>query len=489
MKNFEESKYFGMFKAYDMRAIVGEGGLHSGVYYFAAQGLVKEILEPENLPNEVCVMMDARTSSPEFYTAYIKGLESVGAKVIKLGMGSSDLLYAATIKFGLPGVMITASHNPKEYNGMKIVKKTPQVVGLSSGLDKIRDYVISKLDIEKSVTPEFTINVGEDEIKKAEVLEFMVSKLEEIGSIGEVDKILGNSKEKLRVVVDAANGMGGMVMELVKKMYTNVEFIELYWEPDGNFPNHPADPMDENNLIDAKSKVMSTGANLGAMLDGDGDRCVLIDENSETILGDYLVATIGDYFVKQVRSGLITGYNPAVVYPYNNSRCISQAILEADGIPIPTKQGHVFIKEEMAKYNAIYGGEGSNHHYFGQFGSMDSGALNLVMSIKLMILQGQKASEVTKKWQKKYQLSGENNIRLENGLSPKDVMNKLIEYYHDGAVGTLDGVVITYDDWRFSVRSSNTEPLLRFNVEIVKPLSTSTPLEKLTEVLKVAGIK
>lgn len=486
---FQDSKYYPMFKAYDVRAIAGENSLNSSVYYFSAQGFAKTILLPENLPKKVCVAYDARTTSYEFYKAFIAGLNSVGFEALPLGQGASDFLYAGCIFYDLPGVVITASHNPKEYNGLKIIKKVPNVVGLESGLSKIRDYVINAIEVDGQKIPENLPEILPNQEAVEKVVQFFLERVLEIGSVEEVDKILKSQNRRFKIVADAANGMGGVLMERVAKLYKNIDFTPLYWQADGNFPNHPADPTEEENHKDLKNEIKNIQADLGAMFDGDGDRCVLVDENQNLIMGDYLVATMANYIIKETRNNPNSKHNPVAVFPQNNSRCIWQAVFEADGCVAPTRQGHVYIKSEMAKYNAVYGGEGSGHHYFGQFGFMDSGILNLVLSIKILITKNIKASQMNKKWQDKYLLSGEKNFKLSADLSMQKVKEKLKQHYQDAVFSEMDGLIITYEDWRVAVRSSNTEPLLRFNVETISTNPSINPEIKLDEVLRVSGIK
>lgn len=476
-----ESVIYKMFKAYDMRGTVPE--LTSEVYYYSGIALVEEILKKENLATQVCMVRDARATSNEFYAAFAKGVEDAGGEVIPLGEGSSDFLYAACLLFDKPGVMVTASHNPAEYNGFKIVKNTPEMVGLDSGLDVIRDFVIQKM-IDEDVDLDKLKKVKDDEEAKKKVLDFILNKFKEIGSIEEVDAKLKEEGRVLKVIVDAGNGMGGSLMPDVVKLYKNIDFVPLYWEPDGTFPNHQADPTVDENLKDLKGVMEQLGADLGVGLDGDADRSVVVDENLQPLQGDYLVAEIAKYMIRYAKDNPQAGLNPVVVYPQPNSRCIPESVLEMDGIPVPTKQGHTFIKREMKKYNAVYGGENSGHHYYGAFGCMDSGILNMVVVLKMLVLGGKKASALACELKEKYYISGWQNYETTEEITMESVRKIIKDNYKDAAISEIDGIIVTYPDWRFCIRASNTEPLLRVLVESRQDNIKT----KLKEVLTVIGL-
>ncbi len=481
------SKYYKMFKAYDTRGTLPD--LDENVFYWAGYSLVKDILEPEGLSTEVYLVRDGRDSSLDFTKAMYHGIKDAGGAPIALGLGSSDLLYASCLHYDRPGVMITASHNPKEYNGFKIVKDTPEMIGLDSGLDKIRDTVITKIEAGKTIKIQNLADVEEDEIKSKEVLNFILSKFREFGDVETVDNELDKQGKKLKIAIDAGNGAGGALLPHITNLYKNIEFIPMYWEIDGNFPNHEADPTVAENLIDLIAKVKTEGLDMGVGLDGDADRSVIVDENGKALQGDFLVGEIGKYMIKYAKQNPEAGLNPVVVYPEPNSRAISDAILDVNGIPCPTKQGHTFIKREMNKYKAVYGGENSGHHYYGGFGSMDSGILNMVVVIKIAVLENILPSEITSKWQKRYLLQDPVKYELVDGLTMESVIERLKNHYKDAVFSQLDGISVRYTDWKINIRASNTEPVLKLTAEVRDNDNLEQFLkEKLDEVTKIAGL-
>lgn len=479
----ENSVYYQMFRAYDLRWTVPE--LNKEVYYWSGFALVQEILKKEGLPLQVCVMRDARETSFGFYNAFCRGLKDAGGEYISLGLGSTDMLYAATQLFDTAGAIVTASHNPVEYNGLKVVKRPPQTIGVGSGLEIVRDFVVEKMEQQQELNFE---SIEDNRVKRNELDQFFDSKIREIGCISEVEKKLQVQGEKLRIVVDTANGAAGVAIKRMEKLYKNVEFIPLYWELDGSFPNHPGDPTKQENLRDLVDMVKTEKADLGAALDGDGDRCVLVDEFGSVLIGDFLVAAMGRSLVAEAGNNPQSKFEPVIVFPVSNSRAISESVLEIAGGAIPTKQGNVAIKRKMAKHKAVYGGEASGHHYFGQFGCMDSGVLNLAMAIKMLVFDNKKASELTKEFETRYYLSGERNYKLPEGLNIDIIKERMKTSFFDGVINELDGILITYPDWRVSIRSSNTEPLIRINIECRENTESNNPDKRLNEVLKVIGL-
>ncbi|MEI6728064.1 MAG: hypothetical protein WCK98_00280 [bacterium] len=468
-----------MFKAFDLRGTCPE--LNSDIYYWAGFGLVQEVLKPENLSLQINLVHDTRYSSPEFFEAVYNGILAAGGNPRVLGLGSSDFMYAAAQYFKTPGAIVTASHNPKDDNGLKIVKKDAEMVGLESGLDKVRDFVLSKIETQITDRDNWKKPVV-DEAAKNEVKQFFIEKIKEIGQVDKINQVLATTNNKLKIVVDAGNGMGGWVMnELLKDLYPNIEFIDLYWELDGNFPNHPANPQDFKNLKDIQELIKSDPEiNFGFAFDGDADRVFFVDDKAEVIQGDFLVAFFAKTLLKEYFNKPNPEYQPAIVYIQPGSRCVSEAIGEADGIAIPSKQGHTFIKEQMTNFRAIYGGEFSGHHYFGNFGNMDSGVLAAVLMIKILIQEDKKLSQVFEKLKKTYFISDLQAVRLKPGQTFEDVKAKLLTHFNTGTVSEMDGISVFYPDWKFSIRSSQTEPVLRM---IVESRITNTVDAKLAEVL------
>jgi phosphomannomutase len=466
-----------LFKSYDLRGTTPE--LDWKIYYLSAQALVTEVLEKENLPKIINVWHDARNTSDLFYKAFINGLASKGCEIIPCGLGTTDMMYAFTIAEDISGAMITASHNPKDDNGLKVVKKYPQMLGLSSGLDKVRDYVVSNYD---------KLDLKVEKLKS--IVDSSKYKTIAIDKLTEVSQLIGdiiNVKvpENYKVVVDAGNGMGGLIFELLKTQYPKIEFVPLYCDIDGSFPNHPADPINPENLKDLQKEVIKTKANLGIAFDGDADRAFFVDEKGLLINGENLVAV----FAKELVTDTLTkdnGFNPASVYVVSYSRALADSVLMAGGAAVVSKQGHTFVKSLMKKYNAIYGGEASGHHYFGQFGYMDSGILACNLVFKIMFNTNIVASQLCSYYTDKYYTSGEHNLTAPNGVDINMVIDKVKMQYCDGVISLLDGITVFYPNYKFTIRGSNTEPLFRMNVETkenTKKLNPDLILNKLKKLI------
>ena len=479
------TNYSKMFKAYDVRGTYPE--LNEAVYYWTGFAFVKTILEPEGLPLQVAIARDIRFTSPMFYRALYNGLKDAGAEPISLGLGSTDFLYASCQRFACPGIMVTASHNPKNDNGMKLIKTAPYAVGLDSGLDLVRDFVLSKIDSVNfdELVSKF-VDATEDTTAKAEAIKFFEAKLETIGSISEVDLLLANRNQKLKVIVDTGNGMGGWFMPNISGMYRNIEFIPLYWELDGNFPNHPADPLQPENIRDLQNLVVKEQADLGVAFDGDADRAFFVDETGQRVDGNYLVSVFAQTLIRDVQNGN-SQFNPAVVYSLTGSRCVPNSINEVAGAAIPSKQGHVYFKKLMKTYQAVYGGEFTGHHYFGEFGYMDSGFVALVVFLKTLVLSGKSVSELFASFYQRYFLSEELVLRLNPGQTFQEIVEILKSKYQDAiSIHFQDGIAVFYADWKFNLRPSNTEPVLRFLLE--STISREHCEQKVQEVRDLLGL-
>lgn len=474
------SLYSQLFKAYDIRGTYPQ--INEKVYYFSGFSLVEQILKEENLPLTVVVARDCRLTSPKFYDAIIQGIKDAGADVIPIGYCTTDTLYAAALLFNCTAAMVTASHNPKDDNGVKIVKKVPQMLGLESGLDKVRDTVLSLIDEQDlPIIQETIVN----EIARKQVIEYLIDKIRHIGDIETVNTTLGGTGKHLKIAVDCGNGMGGFIMPYLKELYTNIEFIPLFWELDGNFPNHPADPQNVDNLVDLKKVVLEQGCDFGIAFDGDGDRAFFVDEHGEPIPGDFLVALFAENLLKDYKLGKYPEFNNAVVYCQPGSRLAIDVITESDGVAIPSKQGHTFMKASLAKYKSIYGGEFSGHHYFGDFGSMDSGVLAVVLMLKIYITRNVPFSNLFARYKTEYFISNLMNLKIPDGQDFAKIKTRIEAEFGDARISEMDGVSVFYPDWKFNMRPSNTEPLVRF---ILETTGTDRVQEKIDLVRRVAGL-
>jgi len=422
-----------IFKAYDIRGIYGET-LTDEIAYRIGRAAAQYL----NVP-EIAVGRDMRLSSPQLAAALIRGITDQGVNAIELGMTTTDELYFAVGKFNYPaGAMITASHNPGKYNGVKFCRAQAFPISLDTGLGDIRDLAISGNFTEPAHKGQATQrDVTDDYVQHA--LSFI-----------DVSKV-----KPLKVVVDAGNGMAGMILPRVFQ-HLPCTLIPLYFELDGNFPNHPASPIEPENIVDLQKKVRETGADLGAAFDGDADRMFPVDEHGNFVDGSMVTAAVSNSLLHKHPGSTIL-YNLVV------SKSVPALINRLGGHAVRARVGHSFIKAEMRRINAIFGGEHSGHFYFRDNWFADSGLIALLLILELVSVEGKPFSELLKPLDSGYR-SGEINTTV------SDVQGKLHgleERFSKGAtlVDHMDGLTVEYPDWWFSVRGSNTEPLLRLNVE------------------------
>jgi phosphomannomutase len=419
-----------IFKAYDIRGIAGEQ-LTEEAAYQVGRALVLHLKAPR-----VAVGRDMRLSSPALAAAMIRGLADQGADVIDLGQTSSDQLYFAVGALGFPaGVMVTASHNPKEYNGFKICREQAIPLSSTEGLDAIKGLLAEGAfpsASRGSITTMDTLDAYVDH-----VLTF-------------IDPA---RLAPWRIVVDAGNGMAGQTLPAVFDRLP-CALIPLYFELDGSFPNHPASPIEPENMVDLQRAVREHGADLGAAFDGDADRMFIVDEHANLIGGDMVTA-----LVSQNLLGKFPG--STIIYNLICSRTVPEVIARNGGTPYRSRVGHSFIKADMRRLNAVFGGEHSGHFYFRDFWYADSGLIALLVVLELLSEEGKRPGELLLPVDTRFR-SGEINSRV------ADIPGKLAaieQRYADAEIDHLDGVTVGYPDWWFNLRASNTEPLLRLNVE------------------------
>src|SRR5471032_763276 len=420
------------FKAYDVRGIYPSELDETGAY--AIGRAYVEQFEPRR----IAVGRDVRLSSPTMAAALIEGALDAGADVLDVGLVGTEMVYFAVGELGLDGgVMVTASHNPGGYTGMKIVRRGALPVGGESGLLDIRDRAVRAewRDATRGVvSPE---NVWDGFVSR--VLSFV-----------DIDAI-----KPLRVVVDAANGMAGVMLPPVLERLPQVEVIRCYFEPDGSFPNHEPNPLLPENREYILGKVGEEDADFGVAYDGDADRCFFVDDTGEFIPGDFTTALFAESILAKEPGG-------KVIYDVRASWAVPEAIERAGGIPLVNRVGHAYIKRRMREEDAVFGGEVSAHYYFRDFTQADSGTVPLLLMCDLVSRRG-KLSELLEPFRSRYFITGELNTPV------KDVAVKLQElkerFGPEGQVSHLDGLSIEAADWHFNVRPSNTEPLLRLNLE------------------------
>jgi len=426
-----------IIKAYDIRGLVK--GEITPEFSFSLGVAFAKFLELEREPATIVVGEDMRDTSPILAKAFCDGATSLGMDVIRIGLASTDMLYFASGKLGLPGIMFTASHNPAKYNGMKLCKSGARPIGKDSGLPLIREF------IEKGV-PISTRPIGK--VTNRNILNEYVDFL--------IKQFPKNSfaKRKLKVVVDAGNGMAGYTAPAVMKKI-NVQLIPMYFELDGKFPNHEANPIEPKNLKDLQKRVIKEGADIGLAFDGDADRCFLIDENGGLVNPSALTALIAKRELKK---------NPksAIIYNLISSKTVPEVINENKGKAIRSRVGHSFIKNLMAETDAIFAGEHSGHFYFKNFWRADSGMLAALYALAELMNTEETLSELLKQFNRYYS-SGEINSKVKD--TKKSIASVKKKYGKKYEVDELDGLTITAQEWWFNLRPSNTEPLLRLNVE------------------------
>ncbi len=426
-----------IIKAYDIRGLVKDEVTPD--FSFSLGVAFAKFLEIEREPATIVVGEDMRPSSAPLADAFSDGATSQGMDVIRIGLASTDMLYFASGKLNLPGVMFTASHNPAKYNGMKLCKSGARPIGQESGLVKIRQL------IEEGV-PMSNRPVGN--VRKQELLNEYVDYLLARFPINTF------KKRKLKVVIDAGNGMAGFTAPDVMERL-NVELIPMYFELDGNFPNHEANPIEPENLKALQKKVKKEKADIGLAFDGDADRCFLIDENGDLVNPSALTGLIA---VRELKA------NPGATIIYNliSSRAVAEVISENGGIALRSRVGHSYIKTLMAESGAVFGGEHSGHFYFGDFWRADSGMLAALYALAELMATSKSLSNLLDPYNR-YFSSGEINSKVKDaGKSIKLVKEKYQDKYQ---VDELDGLTVTAENWWFNLRPSNTEPLLRLNVE------------------------
>ena len=420
-------------------------------FCFATGVAFARFLQHEREPGTVVIGEDMRPSSPVFADAFSAGVTSQGLNVIRIGLASTDLLYFAAGKLDFPGAMFTASHNPAEYNGIKLCLSGARPIGKESGLLTIERYVVEGSPIDFR-------SVGKE--RNEDMLNSYVDHLLSLVDLSEI--------RPLKIVIDAGNGMAGHTAPAVFARL-NCEIIPLFFELDGTFPNHEANPIDAKNLKDLQKAVKKQGADIGLAFDGDADRCFLVDENGDLVNPSTLTALIADRELKK---------NPGanIIYNLISSRAVVEIVEESGGKAIRSRVGHSYIKKLMAETGAVFGGEHSGHFYFKDFWRADSGMLAALHAIAALGEVKAPLSKLLKPYSR-YLSSGEINSQVADAqISMTEIEAKFGESAGNG-VDHLDGLTVNGDTWWFNVRASNTEPLLRLNVEA----KTQARMEKIRD--------
>jgi phosphomannomutase len=423
----------GIFKAYDIR------GIYPTDLNEEAADAIGRAFVTFLKADTVLVGRDMRLSGPQLFGAVTRGIMDQGADVINIGMVSTDQFYFACARKQLPGMMVTASHNPKAYNGFKMVRQMPYLLSGTEGIQDLRRIV------ETDDYAPATRRGGMSELDLSEQFVEAVLGLIDVSAL-----------KPLKVVADTANGMVGPIL---KRVYAHlpVELIGLYLDPDGSLPNHGLDPLQPENRAELERRVVQESADVGFAFDGDGDRFFVIDDRGQFVAGDYMTALLGRYLL-QKRPG------SKIVYDVRASWAVPELIGAAGGIPLMERVGHAFIKRRMATDRVLFGGEVTGHYYFQDFSYADSGIIPSLLVLEMLSKSGQKMSDLLRPLEAKYFISGEINSTVTDG---KATMDALAQRYSDGRIERIDGVSVSYPTWHFNVRASNTEPLLRLNLESV----------------------
>lgn len=424
-----------IFKAYDIRGIYGET-LNEDIATAVGKAFT-QILKPTT----VIVGRDGRVSSPALKEALVTGLTSVGVNVIDIGMVSTDMYYYACATKQLPGIMVTASHNPKEYNGFKMVRQIPYLLSGDEGIQDIRALV------EADNLPTDAAQAGT--VETWSVMEGFIAKML---SLVDVTKL-----KPMKVVADTANGMVGPSLTELFKHIPQIQLVPMYFEPDGTFPNHGGDPLQAENRRELEERVPAEGADLGFAFDPDGDRFFCIDKKGRFVSGDFMTALMGQYFLTKQPGATI-------VYDIRASHAVPDLITAAGGKALYNRVGHAFIKKRMTDEHAVFGGEVTGHYYFADFFFCDSGIAPMLYLMEYLSQSDKTLDQLVDELGQTYFISGEINTK---GVDSATVLKKIEDTYGPQAQEVLhvDGVSLIFDDWHFNVRASNTEPLVRLNLE------------------------
>jgi phosphomannomutase len=448
-----------IFKAYDVRGTYPDQ-MDEEVAYRIGRAFARVLGELEGKPVErlrVAIARDMRLSAPAMAARYAEGLSHEGVDVLDIGMAGTEMLYWTVGSRELDGgLMCTASHNPKAYTGAKLVRSGALALSGDSGIGELRDLVTAgdPDPVERNGASVRTEDVG-DEFRAA--------------ALGYVD---AGSLRPLKVVLDGGNGMAGPMVGPLLDGFP-IDQVQTYWKPDGEFPDHEPNPLLEENRRFIIEKVRSEGADLGIAWDGDADRCFFIDESGAFVDGDFLTALLAESLLRKEPGA-------TVLYDVRASRAVRDVVERHGGTALVNRVGHAFFKSRMRETGAIFGGEVSGHYYFREFYNADSGTLPALLILELLSSEGKSLGELLRPLRETYFISGEINSEVEDQAGK---MAEIEERWSEGEITKLDGVSVDFDDWHFNVRPSNTEPLLRLNLESL--VSAEHMAEKRDEVLGV----
>jgi len=435
-------------KAYDVRGVVPDQ-FDEAVARALGTAFVEMLRESGDNADEIVTAHDMRESGPGLAAAFARGANAAGAAVVSIGLASTDELYYASGSLGLPGAMFTASHNPAQYNGIKLCRAGAKPVGQDSGLAVVRQRAEALLN---------DLNAEADGPSRLETRDLLGAYAAHLRSLVDLSGI-----RPLKVIVDAGNGMGGFTVPAVLGDQVlpalPLEIVPMYFELDGSFPNHEANPLDPKNVVDLQNAIREQGADIGVAFDGDADRCFIIDEKGDPVSPSAITALVA-------RRELAKFPGSTVIHNLITSHAVPEIITEAGGTPVRSRVGHSFIKAEMARTNAVFGGEHSAHYYFRDFWFADTGMLAAMHVLAALGGQDRPLSEFAAEYER-YSASGEINSTVADAAAKTAEVRA---HFAGAGFDELDGLTVQLPDgaW-FNLRASNTEPLLRLNVEAPKP--------------------
>ncbi len=426
-----------IFKSYDIRGVYPTQANED-----LAQAIGRGFAKYLNFPSKVIVARDGRVSGESMKNALIEGLTKVGVNVIDIDLASTDMFYYACQTRDLPGISVTASHNPKEYTGFKMVKKIPELLSGDAGIKEIKEY------IQTDNLPSDSATSGQ-----VETINIIDEFIDYVLSLVDISKF-----KNFKIIADPANGMVGPILKILTQKLLTINFVPMYWEVDGNFPNHGGDPLQEINRVEIQKQIPLQGADFGVMFDPDGDRFFVIDSRGRFISGDFLTAILSRYFLKKYPGC-------SIVYDIRASKAVPDTVIANGGTPLANRVGHTHIKARMKAENAYFGGEISGHYYFKEFFLCDTGAISFIYLLDFLSSSEKTLEALVDELSSKYFISGEINNKV---VDVPKVLTEIESTYGPSTIAPIermDGLTFEMGDWRFNLRSSNTEPLLRLNLE------------------------
>lgn len=453
-----------IFKSYDIRGLYPqEINEENIVPIIQAIYSVLQTQKKTTSPLTVALGRDMRISSPSLFKRALSTLVDLGASVIDIGLLSTPTFYFAIYSYKYDaGIQITASHNPKDYNGIKIVRNSGNglvKIGKGTGMEDIKMQALQEVCIVNKTSGTCTKkdNIQEDEVQNA------------------LRMVDNPPLRKFKIVADTANAMGATYIDALFK-HLDSQLIRMNFELDGTFPSHQPDPLQYDTLVDLQKKVVAEHADLGLAPDGDGDRLFFIDEKGQIVPPSFITALVAwDLLKKHPRSKILFDIR-YILTP-------QEVVRNSGGIPVVTKVGHAFITQQLAEEDGLFAGESSGHYFFKETGNAESQVPIILTVLKVLTEENKKLSEVIKEIRRSYE-SGEINFKVKN---TQEIAEKLRDRYSNGDVSMLDGIAVSYDDWKFSLRSSNTEPLLRLNVEAKTYDTMKEKTEEITKLITSVG--